>query len=80
MNEQAFASPDVVLRELWKSLLQRESISDDATFTALGGNSMLMIQMLVRVSQTFPAKIDYDQFINDQRLPVLIELVEGARS
>lgn len=80
MNEQAFASPDVVLRDLWKSLLQRESISDDATFTALGGNSMLMIQMLVRVSQAFPAKIDYDRFINDQRLPVLIELVEGARS
>jgi acyl carrier protein len=66
------------LRELWREMLRIERVDPDLTFHALGGDSLLMVHMLVAVTANFDCEIDYEDFLEAPSLTRLARLVRDA--
>ncbi|MDZ8221822.1 MULTISPECIES: amino acid adenylation domain-containing protein [unclassified Nostoc] len=61
------------LAEIWTHLLGIELISIDDTFCELGGSSLLTIQLIVELRQTFQLDITLENFLN---LPTVAGLAQ----
>ena len=71
-------SLEAQLHELWCDLLRVDSVHADDSFIALGGDSMLMIRMLVAVQTRYDCDLDFDRFFADPRFGTLLGVVESA--
>ena len=66
------------IRQLWRELLRIEQADAEATFYELGGNSLLMVEMLVAITGTFECEIDYEAFLSAPSTANLARLVNEA--
>ena len=53
-------------------------VSTDTSFYELGGDSMLMVEMLVAVSGRFQCEIDYEEFLSNPTVSCLTRLINEA--
>ncbi|MFJ6696335.1 acyl carrier protein [Streptomyces sp. NPDC091272] len=72
-------APVQEMAELWASLLDREVAPDD-NFFEIGGNSLIGIQILERISQTYGVRLSVRDFYLAQSPARVAELIEPGRS
>jgi amino acid adenylation domain-containing protein len=68
------------LREIWSGLLGRERIGIEENFFALGGNSLLALQVVARIAAAFRVMLPPHCLFECPTLAGLAEAVERARS
>lgn len=78
MSEAAGMNRADYLRKLWSELLGVESVRTDDRFDALGGDSMLLIEMLERVTRDCPTPIDYESFLLAPTIDTLASLMNDG--
>lgn len=63
----AAALPDVdsAVRELWKTLFGTTTVHDDDDFFASGGTSLVAMQMIARVRETFGVELSIESLFDD---------------
>lgn len=66
---------EIYLMELWKKQLKIDNVNLDDDFLALGAQSIDMFRMLTRIENDFDCEIDFDEFFEDTRLSVLLEIL-----
>jgi acyl carrier protein len=72
-----FAKDELLLdlQAIWCEMLGVERVGSDEQFFSLGGDSMLMIRMLVKVSETFKITPNYEEFFAHPSLNTLAHLM-----
>jgi acyl carrier protein len=80
MTEEMKTSSDVCaeLERIWSDMLRLPSVRVDEDFYMLGGDSMLLVSMLIRVSTAFDRDIDYAAFMAVPTIQTLARLIEAA--
>ena len=68
------------LREIWSELLARERIGIHESFFNLGGNSLLALQVVTRISAAFRVMLPHNCLFEYSTLERLAEAVEQARN
>lgn len=63
------------LQQVWCDLLRQPVVRVDDDFFALGGDSMLLVSMLVHVSAGLERDIDYTAFIATPTIQTLARLL-----
>ena len=71
---------EVRLKEVWSELLGRERIGIRESFFDLGGNSLLALQVVARISAAFRVMLPHNCLFECSTLERLAEVVEHARS
>ena len=73
---------EVLLREIWAELLELSAcdISTDESFFNLGGHSILLSRMLLRLREEFGRSISINRFIELPTIAKLATLVRGSGS
>lgn len=66
--------------DIWQDLLGRPVVDRDASFFALGGQSLLAARMVARVRQDFQVRLSLADFLVDPSLRAVAGLVEAATS
>jgi nonribosomal peptide synthetase MxcG len=61
---------------MWKSLLGVEVINSDDNFFNLGGDSLQLVEMVVRLCGKYGGDFDYDQFFADPRIGTLVKILQ----
>jgi acyl carrier protein len=81
-DEAAAAGEPVVayIQQLWREMLRVDDVNQEATFYELGGDSLLMVHMLVAVTGKFACEIDYEEFLGAPSMANLVQLVNAARA
>jgi FkbH-like protein len=67
------------LVELWKKALHLEKISIYDNFFDLGGNSLLAVQLIFYVRETFEIELPLNQLLNVPTLAELAQVIEGTQ-
>ncbi len=67
------------LLEIWRSILNQETISIDDSFFEIGGNSLLISTLIMRIDQAFNYRMPLSEFINNPTIMVLADLIEGNK-
>ena len=67
------------LKEIWSELLDREQIGMHENFFELGGNSLLAVQVVARITSAFRVMLRANCLFECSTLARLVELVEHAR-
>jgi len=63
--EWAQGDIEEALAQIWREILQRESVGRDANFFELGGNSLLALDALARINQQFGSELTVaDAYMN----------------
>jgi hypothetical protein len=76
MNQEYEARDRAVyVLELWNSNLQIVCSDAAGDFFSLGGNSMGLVRMLVLIQRQFRREFDFDPFIINPTLDVLLSIV-----
>ena len=70
------ARVEIYLQSVWERLLDLDEIIPGHDFFELGGNSMLMVKMLVEVRKYFGCELDFRIFLRSPDLSTLARLVE----
>jgi aryl carrier-like protein len=60
---------------IWMDLLQVEMADPDDDFFASGGDSLQLIQLVVRISALSSTDFDYDSFFEEPTIRTLMELL-----
>lgn len=69
------------LRELWRDVLRLdEPPSTESNFLSIGGDSMLMIRMLVAVSAKYEREFEFSRFFGEPTIATLSTLIVEACS
>jgi amino acid adenylation domain-containing protein len=68
------------LKEIWSELLPREPIGIHESFFDLGGNSLLALQVVARISAAFRVMLPHNCLFECSTLEKLAEVVEQARN
>jgi len=71
---------EVRLKEVWSELLGRERIGIHENFFDLGGNSLLALQVVARISAAFRVMLPHNCLFECSTLERLAEVVEQARN
>ena len=66
--------------QLWKAVLGTESVPADADFFVQGGDSLLAMELLLRVNRQFGVALRPDELIAAKTLPGLVRLVRQWRA
>lgn len=66
------------LERIWSDMLRLPNVRVDEDFYMLGGDSMLLVSMLIRVSAAFDRDIDYAAFMAVPTIKTLARLIEAA--
>lgn len=66
------------LKTVWCEHLGLRDVGADDDFFALGGDSMIVIRMLVAVSAKLDVELDYDRFFAAPNIATLAQLIEEA--
>ena len=69
---------DAYLGDLWCATLRLAAADADRSFFDDGGDSMMMVHMLVAVTARFDREFDYEAFVQRPTLAVLRTLVAAA--
>ena len=81
--ETAYVAPGTAiearLREIWSELLGRERIGIQDNFFALGGNSLLALQVVARIAAAFRVMLPHNCLFESPTIARLAEAVEHAR-
>ena len=75
IKEMNHGDLEVYLKDLWKKQLKVENINIDDDFLSLGAQSIDMFRMLTRIENDFDCEIDFDEFFENTRLSVLLEIL-----
>jgi acyl carrier protein len=67
---------DSEILALWRTILRRGEIAPKASFFALGGRSIQVVQMLAQVSKTYDVTLDYKRFFEEPTLAMLSCLLD----
>ncbi len=67
------------LSEIWAGVLGIRSINPDDNFFSLGGDSLQLVQMVVRLSAKYGHDFDYDQFFDQPSIRTLVGILLSAR-
>jgi acyl carrier protein len=63
--------------EIWETLLGKKVTSRTANFFEMGGTSLLMIQLLWSLTDTFDVVVDVDEIYSNPVLCDIVALLEG---
>jgi acyl carrier protein len=63
------------LKGLWEEILRTPLVQPDEDFFSLGGDSALVIEMLVAVSAHFDHEFKYNKFFSKPTLTTLSEII-----
>jgi|HubBroStandDraft_6_1064221.scaffolds.fasta_scaffold446570_2 acyl carrier protein len=63
------------LKELWEELLRVPPVSPNEDFFSVGGDSALVIEMLVAISAHFDREFHYNKFFSKPTLATLSALI-----
>lgn len=72
MNDDAL---EKYLKDHWKKQLKIQEVNPDDDFLLLGAQSIDMFRMLTRIENDFDCEIDFDEFFEDTRLQVLLNIL-----
>ncbi len=75
-DEPPLGDVEKQLAEIWAELLEVDRIGRAASFTALGGHSLIAIRAVGRIKATFGARIKIGEFFNAADLASLASLIE----
>jgi len=75
LNAMSQDDLEIYLMGLWKKQLKIDNVNLDDDFLALGAQSIDMFRMLTRIENDFDCEIDFDEFFEDTRLSVLLEIL-----
>jgi yersiniabactin nonribosomal peptide synthetase len=64
------------LRGLWQEMLRVPQVNPEDNFFTLGGDSMLVIEMLVAVSAHFDKEFEYNKFFPKPNVATLSAIVQ----
>jgi acyl carrier protein len=74
-SDEPSAAVLAYLKELWEELLRAPQVNPDVSFFSMGGDSMLVIEMLVAVSAHFDREFEYNKFFLKPTLRTLSALI-----
>lgn len=74
-SAQDAAGIAVYLQGVWAGLLRLPEVKTEEDFFLLGGDSVLVIEMLLTVSGHFGREFKYDNFFNKPTIHTLSELI-----
>jgi acyl carrier protein len=66
------------LQRIWSEMLRLPTVRAEDDFFTLGGDSMLLVSMLIRVGADFDRDIDYAAFMATPTIETLAALVAAA--
>ncbi|WNW10395.1 non-ribosomal peptide synthase/polyketide synthase [Pseudomonas sp. DTU_2021_1001937_2_SI_NGA_ILE_001] len=83
LASQAYAAPEgdteQAIAQIWQSLLGVEQVGRDDGFLALGGHSLLTVQLQARLLQELGVQLDLQTLFAQRSLRELAECVDQAR-
>ena len=68
-------TPADFVAALWRRILRRDDFEPDASFFALGGGSIDVVQMLAEVGNHYDVDLDYRSFFEVPTLETLLRLL-----
>ncbi len=68
------------IAEIWRELLKVNNISLNDSFWELGGNSLLVIEMLEKIKESFLLEVLLESFIKAPSIAGLAALLEGKKT
>jgi len=74
------SEPAELVRDIWISIFSRNHISDDDDFFALGGHSLVAVQLVARVREALGVEFALRELFNRPRLSDMIAAVEARLS
>lgn len=75
LNEMNADALENYLKDHWKKQLKIDQVNIDDDFLLLGAQSIDMFRMLTRIENDFDCEIDFDEFFEDSRLQVLLNIL-----
>ncbi len=80
MSDSQLTPTEVRIQELWGDLLGVSDIHPEQSFFELGGDSLLMIEMIFRLNKTLNSDIDIGLVFEDPSLRGFSKLVDMSMS
>jgi amino acid adenylation domain-containing protein/thioester reductase-like protein len=81
VSEETYVAPrtliETQLAQMWSQLLSLEKISIYDNFCELGGNSLLAIQLVYRVSEAFDLEIPLENFLEEPTIAGMAQTIEA---
>ncbi|MEH6459971.1 amino acid adenylation domain-containing protein [Chitinimonas sp. JJ19] len=68
------------IQSLWEGVLERTALSVDADFFALGGHSLLLTRLLLRISQSCDVALSMAELMRARTIREMAELIAATRS
>lgn len=68
------------VQALWETVLEREGISVEADFFAIGGHSLLLTRLLLRIGQAFEVELSMAELMRARTIREMAALLAAARS
>ncbi|MFP5263125.1 MAG: phosphopantetheine-binding protein, partial [Blastocatellia bacterium] len=66
------------IRGIWEELLGIEGIGEEESFFELGGDSLLVIQLISRIRQTFQVELPIHSFFESPTIAALAGMINKA--
>ena len=79
-NKQALLPTEITIAEIWMDVLQIEVINPDDNFFARGGDSLMTMMMLFRVSDVLSVEIPPDILVEAPTLLEFCQAIDNMRS
>ena len=67
-----------VLADMWKELLGVASVRPTDTFVALGGHSLMAMELAWRIGETFHVDVPYDALLIEDDFSALVSFISEA--
>ena len=67
------------LRALWQEVLGRQDVAVDADFFALGGHSLLLTRLLLKISDTFAVDLSIAELMRKRTLGEMASWIDAVR-
>ena len=82
--EEAYVAPvdelETRLQAAWATVLERDAISVEADFFALGGHSLLLTRVLMRISQEFSVELSMAELMRTRTVRAMASLIRAAHA
>jgi amino acid adenylation domain-containing protein len=70
---------EIKIAEIWKEILELDSIGVEDDFFSLGGHSLSFLQLLTRIENIFNVKINIKDFVNNSTISKLSKFISNIR-
>jgi acyl carrier protein len=82
--EEAYVAPvdelETRVQAAWATVLERDSISVEADFFALGGHSLLLTRVLLRISEGFGVQLSMAELMRARTVREMASLIRAAHA